>query len=403
MSNAFQTIVTERKCWRVTKDKNEVVWPPRLEAALIEGLEKYTPAESKSSRALSRFPNRNKFIARYIYETTGQTRTPKQVGSRIQQLRDTNAGKHILKSLSDRHLEMMHPTRGHDRNEGSSRGASPISVANSEPPSTPKTSHVYINILTDDTVWFPTTPHSVHSLRPEFPSSAAISSFSEARPLRAIDPTVAFTSGSSSPLISSFRVLCNERVVHVEQTHMQILPNAAPVGVVHYTHLVPQFWSYLCSCTDPTPYTIVQEIMCQTELSSSRISSRPLMVVYHFVNASPSTVPIASSSHLSPDDRALSDISADFDSDGDDFAALSAFAHSTGSGSPGSSNFSFSPSPSAADFSSVPPSPLDWTEPADIPWQYFPAPAAPKIPSVDTSYIDIFTSLGSVGTSPYGL
>ena len=58
------------------------------------GLERYKPSESKSTRTLGRFPMRNKFVADFIYETTGVKRTPKQVGSRIQQLRDTSAGKH---------------------------------------------------------------------------------------------------------------------------------------------------------------------------------------------------------------------------------------------------------------------------------------------------------------------
>lgn len=34
---AVNTILSERKCWRVMRDKDEVVWPPALEAALIEG------------------------------------------------------------------------------------------------------------------------------------------------------------------------------------------------------------------------------------------------------------------------------------------------------------------------------------------------------------------------------
>lgn len=35
--HAFQTILAGRKCYRMSKDKNEVVWPPHLEAALMEG------------------------------------------------------------------------------------------------------------------------------------------------------------------------------------------------------------------------------------------------------------------------------------------------------------------------------------------------------------------------------
>lgn len=36
---------------------------------------------------------RNKFISDYIFQVTGKRRTPKQVGSRLQQLRDTTEGK----------------------------------------------------------------------------------------------------------------------------------------------------------------------------------------------------------------------------------------------------------------------------------------------------------------------
>lgn len=36
---------------------------------------------------------RNKFISDYIFNVTGKRRTPKQVGSRLQQLRDTAEGK----------------------------------------------------------------------------------------------------------------------------------------------------------------------------------------------------------------------------------------------------------------------------------------------------------------------
>lgn len=57
------------------------------------GLERYRPVETRSARALGRFPMRNKFISDYILQVTGKHRTPKQVGSRLQQLRDTCEGK----------------------------------------------------------------------------------------------------------------------------------------------------------------------------------------------------------------------------------------------------------------------------------------------------------------------
>ena len=37
INDTIQTIVTGRKCWKTMKGKGEVVWPPYLEAALVEG------------------------------------------------------------------------------------------------------------------------------------------------------------------------------------------------------------------------------------------------------------------------------------------------------------------------------------------------------------------------------
>ncbi|KAF9266674.1 hypothetical protein L218DRAFT_803855, partial [Marasmius fiardii PR-910] len=52
------------------------------------GLEKYRPNSSTNPRRLQRLPYRNCRIAEYIKKSTGHERTPKQVGSRIQQLKD---------------------------------------------------------------------------------------------------------------------------------------------------------------------------------------------------------------------------------------------------------------------------------------------------------------------------
>ncbi|KAJ7077026.1 hypothetical protein C8R44DRAFT_573857, partial [Mycena epipterygia] len=53
------------------------------------GLELYQPEDSRETRILGRFPQRNQFISDYIWEKTGKRRVPKQVGSRLQQLRES--------------------------------------------------------------------------------------------------------------------------------------------------------------------------------------------------------------------------------------------------------------------------------------------------------------------------
>lgn len=100
--DVFQTIVKGRKSWKTLRG-GEIVWPPELEAALLEGLETYQPDDSRETRLLGRFPMRNRFISDFIFSKTGKRRTAKQVGSRLQQLRDTCAGKRLLSLLSPRH------------------------------------------------------------------------------------------------------------------------------------------------------------------------------------------------------------------------------------------------------------------------------------------------------------
>src|SRR5258708_34479764 len=82
--DAVNTIVSGRKSWKTLKGKGEAVWPPYLEAALIEGLpspppppppaypppssalHSYRPETSPSTPPLSRCPNRNRLISDYV-------------------------------------------------------------------------------------------------------------------------------------------------------------------------------------------------------------------------------------------------------------------------------------------------------------------------------------------------
>jgi transcriptional enhancer factor len=106
-----RNIVQGRKTWKRTTD-GERVWPPEAEAALLEGesvcicclllqhtyfvsgLEMYQPEQSRETLILGRFRMRNRFIAQHIESKTGISRTPKQVGSRLQQLRESCEDPH---------------------------------------------------------------------------------------------------------------------------------------------------------------------------------------------------------------------------------------------------------------------------------------------------------------------
>ncbi|KAF5312807.1 hypothetical protein D9619_002355 [Psilocybe cf. subviscida] len=97
--DVFASIVKGRKSWKTLRG-GEVVWPPELEAALIEGLKNYQPDDSRETHLLGRFPMRNRFISDWIFERTGRRRSAKQVGNRLQQLRDTYGENKLMKLLS---------------------------------------------------------------------------------------------------------------------------------------------------------------------------------------------------------------------------------------------------------------------------------------------------------------
>ncbi|KAI6043525.1 hypothetical protein EDC04DRAFT_3088049 [Pisolithus marmoratus] len=93
-------ILRTRKSWKTLKGQTEAVWPPLLEATMLKALQEYVPEDSRETRILGRFPMRNRFISDYIYRSTGKVRSAKQVGSRLQQLRDTAEGRQLIDSLT---------------------------------------------------------------------------------------------------------------------------------------------------------------------------------------------------------------------------------------------------------------------------------------------------------------
>ncbi|RPD58631.1 hypothetical protein L226DRAFT_466575 [Lentinus tigrinus ALCF2SS1-7] len=347
---AFQTILAGRKCYRMSKDKNEVVWPPHLEAALMEGLERYAPAESKSPRGLTRFPNRNKFISEYILKKTGEIRTAKQVGSRIQQLRDTSAGKHIMKAISDRHYEMMHPTRP------ASDMAMADGLASGSTLMAPAVNHVWISVPPANQAW-PLSSEAYGQPAPSRQSEVNVLGHSayqwvEPRSLRTIDPTVTFKSISPLPLFSSFSVFCGNTVLHVDQPAVMGVRDAADgASYLHYTKLAPGYWDTLCSCTDLSPYIIIQEITKQGTDGTQKPAGM-MSIHYHFTT-SPADA-------LSP--FALNDDLENIDYDADEAPGYMSTCSDGAYASDRSSSPSYSTAPG---FQSVPLSPADWVPAPD--------------------------------------
>ncbi|KAF8150069.1 hypothetical protein B0H34DRAFT_678986 [Crassisporium funariophilum] len=300
--DAAQFVATGRRSWKTLKGKGEAVWPPLLEAALIEALENYQPdaVGSKSSKNLGRFPMRNRFISDYIFATTGKMRTPKQVGSRLQQLRDTCKGDKILHLISHRHTP--EPTSTSSPSEYSG-GASPTPPPDSRLPTPkPKPVVVYVMICLQEDLWPAPTP-SVHfvnndTLTPQriqlAPSPCAPrgrgSGSCTSSVLRSLSGSVEFPSPCALVLQSSFNIYMNgsNSPVHSEIVPLRCI--SSPMqrsGWLYTSEFAPNFWETLCSSRDLTRFTITQTLKPIRSGQSSdkgerEDSSRPISIIYKF-------------------------------------------------------------------------------------------------------------------------
>ncbi|KAH7909648.1 hypothetical protein BJ138DRAFT_1010403 [Hygrophoropsis aurantiaca] len=307
---------------------------------------------------------RNRFISEYVFRVTGKYRSAKQVGSRLQQLRDTSEGRELIESLTRRYLAQTEPGSSSARFNGTPQHASwhtyssptlssissdfpssdsssscssldsPISSANYSPLMAPIKAKapglntartvVHIDILPAGMAWsnLPVSPkrspHAVATSPPHsrLPGTSHSQPSSSPRPIHSIDPTVTFVSPSAMIAKSSYIVLLDGAPIHSEDTKMQCVgpcqnpstaTNAAPSSLLYSTSLVPKFWDTICNSSDPTVYTIMQDVYRIPEPSSYSESSsrpRPLLIfstIYHFrypSSASSTSPPTIRSPHI---------------------------------------------------------------------------------------------------------
>ncbi|KAF9479379.1 hypothetical protein BDN70DRAFT_894998 [Pholiota conissans] len=321
--DVFQSIVKGRKSWKTLRG-GEVVWPPELEAALIEGLENYQPDDSRETRLLGRFPMRNRFISDWIFEKTGKRRTAKQVGSRLQQLRDTCGGKRLLTLLSPNRRPYRTPSLSPEYQHKDGHMAFPpplrydsesCSDSSASAPPTPTEAHatlqnllyrgveprveetpetiVYIDLLPEDSQEGPSTSAWASTSQGAEERSWIERGYKVARAsqhprrLRDIDPTVTLLSKQTTTAQSYFTVHTDDGIAFSEVTALELIdPSAAPTAdgsFLYRTSLVPGYWDTIAQSSDASQYVIIQRVV--QEPSSTIFSA-----MYKFNYVSPSSV-----------------------------------------------------------------------------------------------------------------
>ncbi|TFK19429.1 hypothetical protein FA15DRAFT_724459 [Coprinopsis marcescibilis] len=321
--DVVHSIVKGRKSWKTLRG-GEVVWPPELEAALIEGLENYKPDDSRETRLLGRFPLRNRFISDWIYEKTGKRRTAKQVGSRLQQLRDTCGGKRLVNLISPRRpipvrsastlpSSLLHRTNVPRRPpslDQESESCSDASSASSSP-TTPTEVHatlenllyrgvagssseqpvgtvVFIDLLPNQSLGEFTDGHIDSSLGEEEllwseRGLDVVRISSQPRYISDIDPTITFTSRTPTTGVSTFSLYFDEELIHSETAALKSLgPLSGSSCYLYSTPFLPGYWPRLLQTPDLSHCSIVHRVIDESQSSSrSVLSSTMYKFKYH--------------------------------------------------------------------------------------------------------------------------
>ncbi|KAJ3714075.1 TEA/ATTS domain family-domain-containing protein [Lentinula raphanica] len=301
--DAAQIVATGRRSWKTLRGRGEAVWPPHLEAALIEALEKYKPDESRSSKTSGRFSMRNRFISDYIYESTGKQRTPKQVGSRLQQLRDTCKSEKILQLISRRSIEDDADPEQQGTAYRQSPSVSP-SVERSLSQSTVSQSPVtiWVHLALERSPWSDSSVPPLISLANNekamtqvihLISKSSGMNFSSSRHgfvntglLSHLEPMVAFESPYVLETRCSFSVFMDGSgiPIHSEFAYLTKHSHTQSSGMMYSGRLVPGFWQSLCESSAPTRFTIMQNV-CLTPRAS--IGPADLSIIYNFTQPIP--------------------------------------------------------------------------------------------------------------------
>ncbi|KAJ7223395.1 hypothetical protein GGX14DRAFT_427433 [Mycena pura] len=260
-------VLQSRKLYK-TQDSGRAIWPLPLEAALVEGLVRFRPQASRETLMLGRFPGRNQFIARHIAVRTGQWRSPKQVSSRLQQLRESCAndelGQLLFAAGGCKQTADAGADAGRVLGDSGARGYSPAPVPAPTPPM--PTPEIPRRVICIDIVPRGQPAPARGMLPPALPSDGAIHISAHPRSLACIDPTVAFVARApvGAGAQSRFRVCCGGEPVHAERVPLELVGGAVPrpdaAALLYRTQLIPGYWHNIVASSDPTRYTIYHDV-----------------------------------------------------------------------------------------------------------------------------------------------
>ena len=153
-----------------------------------------------------------------------------------------------MQAISDRHYEMMHPSRPPPPQDvlGMGMPGMPDMLFSSADMLLPPMTHVYINAPA--TASPPAFEQGSSRQTSVNVLSADQYQWVEPRPLRRIDPTVSFKSAAAAPLWSTCRVYCESTFLHESAAQaMEVRDDAVEGAYLYFATLAPGYWHTLCA------------------------------------------------------------------------------------------------------------------------------------------------------------
>ena len=153
-----------------------------------------------------------------------------------------------MKSISDRHYEMIHPTLPQPSRDALGFAGMGVAAADTflSGGALPIVQHAYISVAPGSA---PATQVGSSGRTSVQAVGHGVYQWMAPRPLRRIDPTVTFKMPLPFPLFSSYRVYLGRQLMHCDSPTLMRFPGKREVDsmLLHCSTLVPGFWDYLCS------------------------------------------------------------------------------------------------------------------------------------------------------------
>ncbi|KAF5326246.1 hypothetical protein D9611_000655 [Ephemerocybe angulata] len=295
---------TGRRAWKTLKGKAEAVWGPKLEAVLIDALAKYQYTDNNKPQMNKRgvrFPYRNRFISQFIYEKTGKNRTHKQVGSRLQQLRDTCEDSRILALISygscDDPEDECKPETDVTPPPAAGARTGDAPLGDEGESQSPRQVVVYTQVtaqLTTPSYHIPQLNFFDNELSDPFtialtptadPHGQSIPASSAQSILCMFSNVVQLYSSWSLNQETKFVIYEGEQVVRHEKVNLRQVSRPSEVSYVwiYECDLAGSSWRYISASKDPSRITILQSLTPSITRTSQRgAKGRKVSIVYHF-------------------------------------------------------------------------------------------------------------------------